>query len=188
MINKNASFTRMDQATQEDWQIIEHESKILTPLIADNVLEMLKTLKGKGRAYKIDRYEHSLQTATRAYKDEAEEEVIVVALLHDIGDLVSPQNHSEFAASILRPYVSQNNCWLVEHHGLFQGYYYYHFLDLDRNERQKYFDHPAYQNTVDFCELWDQRSFDPDYENLPLSFFEPMVRNIFSRRPWQWNA
>ena len=183
-MSKTVNFTRMDRGTAEDWQIIKQESEALTPIILENVLELLKGLKDQGYAYKIDRYEHSLQTATRAYKDDADEEIIVVALLHDIGDIVAPQNHSELAAAILRPYISENSCWLVQHHGLFQGYYYYHFLGLDRNERDKYCNHPAYQATIDFCERWDQRSFDPDYESLPLSFFEPMVRRVFLRQPW----
>ena len=132
----------------------------------------------------MDRLEHSLQSATRAYRDGADEEMVVAALLHDIGDLLSPYNHSEMAAAVLRPYVSEKTHWIVRHHGLFQSYYYAHHTGGDRNARDAYRDHPWYQDTVDFCHKWDQSSFDPDYESLPLEFFEPMVRRIFAREPF----
>jgi predicted HD phosphohydrolase len=178
------NFTRMDQGTAADWRLLDKETEVLTPAVVENVLGLLKGLETVQGAYPIDRFQHSLQTATRAYREGADEEMIVVALLHDIGDTLALENHSEFAASVLRPYISDANYWLVKHHGLFQGYYYFHFYGRDRNERDRYKDHPAYQLTVDFCERWDQRSFDPSYDTLPLSFFEPMVRKIFARKPF----
>lgn len=178
-------FTRMDQGTAEDWQLLDEDMQQMTPLVVENVLDLLKSLQGVKGAYPIDRFQHSLQTATRAYRDGADTEMIVVALLHDIGDLLALENHSEFAASVLRPYISETNYWLLKHHGLFQGYYYFHYVGRDRNERDRFKDHPAYQLTVDFCENWDQRSFDPDYDSLPLPFFEPMVREIFGRSPFR---
>ncbi|MBE9178944.1 HD domain-containing protein [Oculatella sp. LEGE 06141] len=181
MIKPTVGFTRMDQGTAADWQLLDQEDEALKPMVVENVLKLLRDLAGIGGAFPIDRYQHSLQSATRAYRDGAEEEMVVVALLHDIGDTLALENHSELAAAILRPYVSENHYWLVKHHGLFQGYYYFHFYGRDRNERDRYRDHPAYQITVDFCEQWDQRAFDPDYDTLPLSFFEPMVRRLFAR-------
>lgn len=183
---ETVNFTRMDQGTAEDWRLLDQETEVLSPAIVENVLGLLKNLETVKGAYQIDRFQHSLQTATRAHRDGADEEMIVVALLHDIGDTLALENHSEFAASVLRPYVSETNYWLVKHHGLFQGYYYFHFYGRDRNERDRFRDHPAYQITVDFCEYWDQRSFDPSYDSLPLSFFEPMVRRIFSRKPYSF--
>jgi len=177
------NFIHMAQSTAADWQLLDQADHALTPMIVENVLGLLKNLQGVGTAFKVDRLHHSLQTATRADRDGADEETIVVALLHDIGDTLALENHSEFAAAVLRPYVSENNYWMVKHHGLFQGYYYFHFYGRDRHERDRFQSHPAYQMTVDFCENWDQRSFDPDYETLPLSFFEPMVRRIFARPP-----
>ncbi len=185
MTPETVSFTRMDQGTPQDWQLLDRESAQLCPVVVEQVLGLLENLKQVGAAYQISRYEHSLQTATRAYRDGATEEMIVVALLHDIGDTLALHNHSEFAAAVLRPYVGENHYWLVKHHGIFQGYYYFHFYGRDRNQREQYRDHPAYQLTVDFCEYWDQRSFDPTYESLPLSFFEPMVRRIFARPPFE---
>ena len=129
-------------------------------------------------------WEHSLQSATRAHRDGADEETVVAALLHDIGDLLAPHNHSELAAAVLRPYVSERTYWVVRQHGLFQSYYYAHHMGGDRNARDRYIDHPWYQDAVDFCHRWDQSSFDPEYESLPLEFFEPMVRRIFAREPF----
>ena len=133
--------------------------------------------------YKITRLEHSLQTATRAFNDKASEEMIVAALLHDIGDELAPLNHSEYAASILKPYVSKKTYWIIEKHGEFQTYYYAHHLGKNRHLRDKYKDHKYYKDTLFFCENWDQASFDPNFKSLTLKDFEPMVRKIFSRKP-----
>ncbi len=181
---ESVSFTRMDQGTAEDYAFVDrliaaHKEATL----ADNILGLLRQMQGPTLGYKIDRYQHSLQTATRALRDGADEETVVVALLHDIGDVIAPDNHSDLAAAVLRPYVSEENHWLVKYHGLFQGYYYFHYQGQDRNARDRYRDHPCYQMTVDFCERWDQTSFDPDYDTLPLETFEPMVRRIFAREP-----
>ena len=143
----------------------------------------LKQMQGDRLGYQIDRYDHSLQSATRAERDGADEETIVCALLHDIGDVLSPDNHSQVVAAILQPFISERNYWVLKHHGLFQGYYYFHHINKDRNIREKFKDHQFYQACVDFCFKWDQCSFDPNYDNLPLEHFEPMVRRIMSE-PW----
>jgi predicted HD phosphohydrolase len=178
------SFTRMDQGTAEEYAMVgrlweAHKQATL----ADSVLGLLKAMQGPTLGYKIDRYRHSLQTATRARHDGADEELQVVALLHDIGDVVAPDNHSELAAAVLRPYVSEQNHWLVRHHGLFQGYYYFHHSGGDRNERDRFKGHPCFEATARFCERWDQTAFDPDYDSLPLEAFEPMVRKLFAKAP-----
>ncbi|HEY9635469.1 MAG TPA: hypothetical protein V6D14_18845 [Coleofasciculaceae cyanobacterium] len=188
LVDKTVGFLRLDQMTGEDWQLLQDYSEELATSSADRALKMLESLKGIKPICPIDRYEHSLQTATRAYKDGADEEMIVVALLHDAGDAVAPKNHAEVIAAVLRPFICENNYWLLKHHTLFQGYYYHQFCGRDPNERDKYCDHPAYQITVDFCERWDQLAFDPAYESLPLSFFEPMVRRVFARKPFQPSA
>ena len=134
--------------------------------------------------YQINRLEHSLQTATRALKDKASDEMIVAALIHDIGDELAPNNHSEFAATILKPYVGEKTRWIVEKHGIFQMYYYAHHLGGNKNQRDKYKGHKYFQETVDFCENWDQKSFDPNYKSLTLKDFETYVKKIFSRTPY----
>ena len=141
---------------------------------------LTETLEG----YQVSRLEHSLQSATRAYKNGESEELVVAALLHDIGDELAPMNHSEYAAAILKPYVSERTHWIVEKHGEFQMFYYAHHLGGDKNKRDQYKGHKYYQATIDFCEKYDQNSFDPNYKSLPLDFFKPIVKKIFSRKPY----
>ena len=178
------SFTSMAAGTREDYELLERLEAQFAAGTADRVLDQLRGLAGSLAGYKVDRLEHSLQSATRAYRDGADEEIVVAALLHDIGDLLAPHNHSEIAAAVLRPYVSERTYWVIRQHGLFQSYYYAHHMGGDRNARDRYIDHPWYQDAVDFCHRWDQPSFDPEYESLPLEFFEPMVRRLFAREPF----
>jgi predicted HD phosphohydrolase len=174
----------MAAGTREDYELLERLEAQFAAGTAHRVLDQLRGLAGSLAGYQVDRLEHSLQTATRAHRDGADEEMVVAALLHDIGDLLSPHNHSELAAAVLRPYVTERTYWIVRQHGLFQSYYYAHHQGGDRNVRERYADHPWYQDAVDFCHRWDQPSFDPAYESLPLDFFEPMVRRVFAREPF----
>ena len=183
-VNATVSFTSMATGVQEDYDLLERLESEFSAGTADRVLEQLKGLSGSLAGYQVDRLEHSLQSATRAYHDGAEEEMVVAALLHDVGDLLAPDNHSEMAAAVLRPYVSERTYWIVRHHGLFQSYYFAHFRGGDRNARDRYIDHPWYQAAVDFCHRWDQPAFDPAYESLDLEFFDPMVRRVFARAPF----
>ncbi len=176
------SFTAMEHGTQEDYDLVETYHNADAANIADRVLDMLRSMGGES-PYRVSRLGHSLQTATRAERDGADDELVVCALLHDVGDLLAPANHSEFAAAILAPYVSEKNHWIIKHHGVFQGYYYFHFYGMDRDARERYRDHPYYQACVDFCAKWDQTSFDPDYDTLPLEHFEPRVRALFAKEP-----
>ena len=182
--DERVAFTSMAEGTREDYELLERLEARFAAGAADRVLAQLRGLADSLSGYRVDRLEHSLQCATRAHYDGADEELVVAALLHDIGDLLSPHNHSELAAAVLRPYVSERTHWIVRHHGLFQCYYYAHHLGGDRHARDAYRDHPWYQDAVDFCHRWDQPSFDPDYSSLPLDFFEPMVRRIFARPPF----
>ena len=180
-MGRKVAYTAMEHGTQGDCDIVsahfdEHMAKF-----ADQIMDWLRQLDGES-PYQISRLEHCLQTATRAERDGADEETIVCALLHDIGDILAPANHSQVAAALLAPYVSEKNLWIVKHHGLFQGYYYFQFMGLDRNAREKFKEHPHYQACMDFCANWDQPSFDPDYESRPLEYFEPMLRTIFARQ------
>ncbi|MEH2453858.1 HD domain-containing protein [Nostoc sp.] len=179
-----ATYTRMADGTKEDYLLLQEHSKPLLNQVADRALTLLVGLQESYPGNLIDRYQHSLQTATRAFRDEAQEEVVVAALLHDIGDLLAPENHAQLAAAILKPYVSAATHWIVEHHGIFQGYYFWHHIGRDRHAREKFRGHPYFDCTAEFCHKWDQESFDPNYETLPLTFFEPMVHRIFAREPW----
>jgi predicted HD phosphohydrolase len=171
------SFTQMKDGTAEDYALLgrlESEELMSFP---DRVLGWLRTMEDSA-GYQISRLEHSLQAATRAHRAGEDEETVVCALLHDIGDHLAPANHSEVAAAVLRPYVSDKNYWIVKHHGVFQGFYYFQHVGMDPHARDRWRDHPHYQATVDFCENYDQCSFDPDYDSFGLEFFEPMVRRV----------
>ena len=181
---KTVNFTEMKSGTKDEYLLLDKYEQEYINGTADRILNFMKGLNSTLEGYKITRLEHSLQTATRAFKDKAEEEMVVAALLHDIGDELAPMNHSQFAAAVLKPYVSEKTHWIVKRHGEFQLYYYAHHLGGDRNKREKYKNHKYYQATIDFCEKYDQGSFDPYYKSLPLEHFEPMVRRIFSRKPY----
>ena len=183
---QTVNFIRMEDGTPEEYELLDIYEREYVSGTADRVLELLKSLRGSMGGYRIDRFAHSLQSATRAQRDGASDEMVVAALLHDIGDGLAPQNHGEFAAAILKPYVSADTHWIIKHHGVFQGYYFFHHLGADRNLRDRYRDHPCFDACVDFCAKWDQNCFDPDYDTLPLSHFEPMVRELFAREPFHW--
>ena len=172
----------MVDGTADDWARIDQYTADLAAGQADRVLGWLEAMDGPS-PYLVTRLEHSLQTATRAEADGADLEMVVCALVHDIGDELSPHNHAQVAAAVIRPYVSERSWWIVEHHGLFQGYYWLHHYGRDRDERDRHRDHPWYRDCVEFCARWDQASFDPDYTSAPLSHFEPMVRTVFDRAP-----
>ena len=181
---KEVKFTQMKDGTKEDYLLLEKHEKKYIESTADRLLKFMNGLNVTLEGYQVTRLEHSLQTATRVLNDKASDEMIVAALLHDIGDELAPNNHAEFAAAILKPYVSEKNTWIVEKHGIFQMYYYAHHLGFNKNERDKYKGHKYYPATAEFCEKWDQISFDPNYKSLLLKEFEPYVKKIFSRTPY----
>ena len=181
---KTVNFTEMKSGTKDEYLLLDKYEQEYIDGTANRVLDFMRGLNSTLEGYKITRLEHSLQTATRAFRDKANEEMVVAALLHDIGDELAPLNHSEYAAAVLKPYVSKKTHWIIEKHGEFQMYYYAHHLGGDRNKRDKYKNHKYYQDTVNFCEKYDQNSFDPNYKSLPLEFFKPMVKKVSSRKPY----
>ena len=181
---EKVKFKQMKEGSKEDYLLLNKLEKKFIEGTADRVLKTMQGLTSGLVGYQINRLEHSLQTATRALKEKASDEMIVAALLHDIGDELAPNNHAEFAAAILKPYVSEKTTWIVEKHGIFQMYYYAHHLGFNKNERDKYKGHKYYPATAEFCEKWDQISFDPNYKSLLLKEFEPYVKKIFSRTPY----
>jgi len=181
---KKVSFTEMKNGTKEDYLFLDEHEKNFANKTAERIIEFMSNLTETLEGYQVSRLEHSLQSATRAYRSGESEEMVVATLLHDIGDELAPMNHSEYAATILKPYVSEKTHWIIEKHGEFQMFYYAHHLGGDKNKREKYKDHKFYQDTINFCENYDQNSFDPSYRSLPLDFFKPMVKRIFSRKPY----
>ena len=181
MTDQRASFRSMDEGTQQDWAIIGSHFMPFAAELPDRVLKHLQLLDGDYGGFPIDRLQHSLQTATRAQRAGESEPYVVAALLHDIGDTLGSYNHPDIAAAILKPFVDDRIHWVVEHHGIFQGYYFFHHLGMNRDMREAFRGHEHFEETARFCELYDQSAFDPGYESAPLEFFEPMVRRVFAR-------
>jgi predicted HD phosphohydrolase len=179
--NDRAQFRAMTEGTLEDWRLIVGEMAPFAGRLPERVIAHLSLLRGDYGGFPVDRLEHCLQTATRAHQAGRDEEYVVCALLHDIGDTLGPYNHADIGASIVKPFVSEENHWMVEHHAIFQGYYFFHFLGLDRDMREKFRGHPHFERTEEFCRLFDQAAFDPNFKSMPLEAFEPMIHKLFSR-------
>lgn len=180
-MNARANFTHMEDSSAADWAIIAQDFAHYATLLPDRILTHLRLLDGDFGGFPVDRLTHSLQTATLAHRDGRDEEYVVCALLHDIGDTLGSYNHADIAAAILKPFVSPENHWMVEKHAIFQGYYFFHHLGLDRHLREQFKDHPQFEQTIEFCARYDAAAFDPEGEVLPLEFFEPMLRRVFAK-------
>ena len=180
-ILQRALFHHMKDGTQEDWDLIAGEVKEMAKGLPDRILQHLRLLDGDYGGFPVDRLTHCLQTGTLAHQDGKDEEYVVCALLHDIGDTLGTYNHADVAAVLLEPFVSEENHWMVKHHGIFQGYYFFHYLGMDRDQHEQFKDHPFYEYTKEFIEKYDAPAFDPDSETYPLEFFEPMVSRLFAK-------
>jgi predicted HD phosphohydrolase len=176
-----AGFHAMTESTGEDWARIAEASAAYGRELPGRLVAHLNLLKGDCGGFVVDRLEHSLQTATRAHRDGRDEEYVVCALLHDIGDVLGPRNHADIGAAIVKPFVSEANHWMVEKHAIFQGYYFFHHLGLDRDMREQFRGHPHFEYTAQFCHLYDQNAFDPAYESMSLEDFTPMLERVMSR-------
>eukprot|EP00435_Cladocopium_sp_Y103_P077932 s1_g1671.t1 len=181
IVDGRATFKTMAESSQEEWELIAANNGEFSKGLADRVLAHLKLLDGDFGGFAVDRLEHSLQSATLAHRAGKDEEYVVCALLHDIGDTLGTYNHAEIGAAILKPFVSEDNHWMLEHHGIFQGYYFFHHIGLDRDMREQFRGHQAFEHTAQFCHLFDQNAFDPDYDTMPLEAFEPMVQRVMER-------
>lgn len=176
-----ADFKQMTEASQQDWELIAEHARNFWEGLAGRILDHLRLLDGDFGGFPIDRLQHSLQTATLAHQDGRDEEYVVCALLHDIGDTLGSLNHAELAATMLQPFVSEKNYWMLKHHGIFQGYYFFHYLGKDRNARDQYKDHEYFNYTAEFCHKYDQKAFDKDFTPMSLEEFTPMVERVFAQ-------
>jgi predicted HD phosphohydrolase len=176
-----ATFKRMQDSTAADWKVIAGEFMPYAAKLPDRLFDHLRLLAGDYGGFPIDRLAHCLQTATLAHRDGRDEEYVVCALLHDIGDTLGSWNHPDVAAAIVKPFVRPECHWMVAQHGVFQGYYFFHHLGMDRNARDQFKDHPNYALAEEFCANYDAPAFDPAGETLPLEFFAPMVRRVFAQ-------
>ena len=177
-------FTRMTDGDREDFLFLETQERVTASKVGERLIAALHELDKLRSPYRVSRLEHCLQAATRAWWDGADADWLVTALLHDVGDLHAPYNHDEYAAAVLRPHVREQCTWVVANHGLFQRYYYAHHFGGDREVRRRHEGHPFYDDCVAFCERWDQVSYDPGYESLPLDHFRPIVEEVFARDPY----
>lgn len=176
-------FTQMKDGDKEDYDFLTHHETEYAAGTATRLLDAMVSLDESLSGYKVTRLEHSVQSATRAWRDGADIDWVVSALLHDIGDIYAPYNHDEYAATILRPFVREQCRWVVEKHGEFQMLYFGHHVGGDQHKRDAYRGHEFFDDCAAFCERWDQCSFDPGYDSLPLDFFRPMVEEVFARAP-----
>lgn len=183
-VGKRATFTRMVDADAQDFVFLDAFERRAAGAVGERLLSLLAELSTAPSGYRIGRGEHSLQAATRAYRDGADADWIVTALFHDVGDVFAPYNHDEMVAALLRPYLREQCVWVVGHHGLFLRYYYAHHFGGDREARRKHRSHPYYDDCVEFCDRWDQESFDPSYDAMPLEAFRPTVDEVFAREPF----
>jgi predicted HD phosphohydrolase len=173
-----ATFANMQDSTAEDWAIIGSHAADFMAALPDRVLAHLRLLGGDFGGFAVDRLTHSLQTAARAEKAGRDDAYVLCALLHDIGDTLGAYNHADVAAAIVKPFVAEDLHWMVEHHAEFQGYYFFHHIGLDRDMREQFRGHPHFEHCAQFCHLYDQNSFDPGYDSMPLEAFEPMLRRV----------
>lgn len=176
-----AAFTSIEHSTETDWKIIVSQFVPYAQALPDRVIAHLRLLDGDYGGFPVDRLTHCLQTATLAHRDGRDDEYVVCALLHDIGDTLGSYNHPDIAAAILKPFVTEANHWMVAHHGIFQGYYFFHHLGMDRDMRDTYRGHPHYGRTEEFCARYDGPAFDAGYDTFPLAFFEPLLRRVFAQ-------
>jgi predicted HD phosphohydrolase len=174
------SFTRMDESTAEQWAVIGAETARNQPRVAERTLELLRSLDGITDGFITDQLTHCLQTATRAERAGADDEVVFASLLHDIGKAISVPNHPEIAAAIIKPYVRDEVYWMIRAHQDFQGRHYYAHFGGDPDAREQYRGEPWFDLAARFADEWDQTAFDPDYDTLPLEHFEPLVRSTMA--------
>ena len=179
---RRANLSALQTATAEDLAIVRKAEVALFDKLPGRIIEHLQLLEFVPNGHAITQLEHSLQAATRAHQDGRDEDYVVCALLHDVGDILCPHNHAAFAAMLLKPFVSESLCWMIEKHPIFQQYYYFDTLGRDPNEREKFRESPYFDMTVEFCEHYDQCSFDPDFSSLPLEDFYPMVEHVFHNK------
>jgi predicted HD phosphohydrolase len=174
------SFSAMEDGTKADFDLLDRAEAEFVGDLPTRLLAALGGLKSSFNGYQVSRYEHSLQSATRAHRDGRSDEYVAAALLHDIGDELAPYTHGEMVAAIMRPFIEPEICWIVEHHGIFQQFHYGEVTGDDANARELYRDHPAFEACAEFCALYDQNCFDPEFQSLPLSTFQPIVERVFS--------
>lgn len=177
---RRALFSNIIESEKEDFEIIAEHFKLFKKGHVQRIIDHLLLLKDDHGGFPVDRLTHCLQTATLAYQDGRDTEYVVCALLHDIGDTLACFNHADLAATLLEPFISEKNYWMLKHHGIFQGYYFFHHIGLDRYQSEQFKDHPYYEYTKEFCFKYDSPAFNKKLDTLDLEFFIPMLNEVIS--------
>jgi predicted HD phosphohydrolase len=177
---ESVGFTRMQDGTAEDFALLERLEEAYVEQLPDRLLAAVRALEQSLGGYQVSRYEHSLQSATRARRDGRSEEYVVAALVHDIGDELAPYTHGELVAAVLKPYVEPRIAWIVQHHGVFQQFHCAGDPGTDPDARERYRGHPWFDDCAEFCARYDENCFDPEYDSLPIEEFEPIVGGVFA--------
>ena len=183
MTANTTTFTRMDESTGDDWMKIARATLEVQSNVADTVLSMLRSFATLHAGFGVSQLHHALQTATMAKRANAEDELVLAALCHDVGKYISIANHPAIAAEILKPYVSEATYRIVQTHQDFQGRHYYEHFGKSASLRARYVNEPWFAAAERFTDEWDQAAFDPKYPVLPLGEFEPLVRQFFASYP-----
>lgn len=176
----HTTFKKISDSNAQDWQFIKSEQMSFISTLPDRILAHLQLLDNDYGGFPVDRLQHSLQTAELAADAGEDEQYVVCALLHDIGDTLGSTNHADVAAAILQPFISEQNHWMIKHHGIVQGYNFFHHIGLDRNLRDTLRDHPYYDHTERFVNRYDDQAFDSSKAKLSIDLFAPLVRNVFA--------
>lgn len=179
--SSSGSFRRMDLSTQQHWDAIINETIVYQSHMPDQILVFLRQLESITTGFAVNQLVHCIQTASRAEKAGATDELILASLCHDIGKVASILNHAQISAEILRPYVSIETYEIIGAHQDFQGKHYYKYIGQDPDTREHFRDRPWFELAEQFADDWDQSSFDPDYPTPELSYYEPLVKEVFAR-------
>ena len=182
-MSEQAHFTRMQDGTLEEWQIIAAAHYKHFKHTADTFIDLLKSLEQHTLGFACDQLQHALMAGTLARRAGASNEHIVIALCHDIGKSINVPNHGAIAAEMMKPYISEDSYHVIYNHQAFQGEYYYQYLGAPTDLRLQWNDESWYPLACKLVDEWDAPAFDPDFEVDSLESFIPLMREVFHDKP-----
>jgi predicted HD phosphohydrolase len=182
--SKGTSFTTLEEATPSDWRAImraEGDDRRMRTT-GNRLLDLLASMRNaEPLGSPVNLYEHSLQTASRVVRAGEDDELVVMALFHDLPEALSDNNHGLLAAELLSPWISKRRSWMLIHHVDFQQFHFLNHPAAQLHARDRFIDHPFFAETAFFCARYDQNSFDANYPSLSLADFRPVVQRFFAR-------
>ena len=164
------SQQKMDDLSRSDWEnLSQYRKKYNREQQAEQALAMLEVQKDDpSYGFRVNNYRHCLQSATMVYRDGGDDEAIVVALFHDLGFNVCPDNHGEFSATLLANYISEQHYWMLRHHAAFLNFHAKTHSSADWNAREQYRGNPHFEYTADWVARYDQTSIQTQYDTCLL--------------------